>query len=151
MTSTIMPANTWSWPVNGRKIVRTDWPPAQVSTRATKPARRWNRPSSNPHGRAHNKGLMMWYTGSRGTVGRGWWWYTWTSSQLIRELLGTSGLKEGAVVVVGEKSPQGKTEQLEGRWDIASRALRRRNDGTPVGSSGQIASRRGKCYAYAHC
>jgi hypothetical protein len=33
----------------------------------------------------------------------------------IRELLGTSGLKEGAMVAVGEKSPQGKTEKLVGR------------------------------------
>jgi hypothetical protein len=34
---------------------------------------------------------------------------------LMRELLGTSGLKKEAVVAVGEKSPQEKTEQLEGR------------------------------------
>jgi hypothetical protein len=31
-----------------------------------------------------------------------WWWYIWTGSQLIREPLGTSGLKEGEARAVGE-------------------------------------------------
>jgi hypothetical protein len=43
---------------------------------------------------------------ARGTLGRGWWWYTRTGSHLIRKLLGTSGLKEGAVGAVGEQPPQ---------------------------------------------
>jgi hypothetical protein len=33
---------------------------------------------------------------------KGLWWYTWTTWHLIRELLGTSGLKEEAVGAVGE-------------------------------------------------
>jgi hypothetical protein len=44
----------------------------------------------------------MWYTGSRGTLDRVWWWYTWTGSNHIRDLLETSDLKEGAVVAVEE-------------------------------------------------
>jgi hypothetical protein len=34
--------------------------------------------------------------------GWGWWSYTWIGLHLIRELLRTSSLEEGAVVVVGE-------------------------------------------------
>jgi hypothetical protein len=45
---------------------------------------------------------MMWCTRSRGTLNWGWWWYTWTGSHLIRELLRRSGLKEGAAAAVGE-------------------------------------------------
>jgi hypothetical protein len=58
--STIMPADTWSWPVTGWKLVKADLANcAGVSTRATSccsitlPARRRNRPVSNPHERAH--------------------------------------------------------------------------------------------------
>jgi hypothetical protein len=40
---------------------------------------------------------------------------SWTGSQLIRELLGTSGLKEGAVGAVVEQSPQRKKEQFARR------------------------------------
>jgi hypothetical protein len=32
-------------------------------------------------------------------------WYTWTGLHFIRELLGTSGLKEGEAGTVGEQSP----------------------------------------------
>jgi hypothetical protein len=41
-------------------------------------------------------------TGSRGTLGQGWWWYTWTDWNLIRELLKMRDLKEGAAGAVGE-------------------------------------------------
>jgi hypothetical protein len=62
-------------------------------------------------------GYGKWVTGHRGGVGPlqnetwdvksgtidlGWWCYTGTSSHLIREPLGTSGLKEGTAGVVGE-------------------------------------------------
>jgi hypothetical protein len=35
-------------------------------------------------------------TDGKGTRGRSCWWYTFTGSHLIREPLGSSGLKEGA-------------------------------------------------------
>jgi hypothetical protein len=33
--STVMPANTWSWPVTGWKLVTTDWSTARATMRAT--------------------------------------------------------------------------------------------------------------------
>jgi hypothetical protein len=57
-----------------------------------------------------------------------------------------SGLKEGEVVAVEEKTPQRKkAEQLGGRSDITSRSLGRRKLGTPVGYSGQTTLRREEC------
>jgi hypothetical protein len=54
------------------------------------------------------------HTYHKGTLDRGWWWYTWTGSHLIRELLGkSSGLKAGAV---GEQSLWGMNRR-ERRWD----------------------------------
>jgi hypothetical protein len=43
-----------------------------------------------------------WYTGSSGTLGRSSWCYAWTDWHLIKEPIGTSGLKEGAAGAVGE-------------------------------------------------
>jgi hypothetical protein len=43
---------------------------------------------------------MMFYTGSRKTLGRDGWWYTWTGSMLNRELLQTSSLNDGAARAV---------------------------------------------------
>jgi hypothetical protein len=41
-------------------------------------------------------------------------WYTWIGSHLIRELLGTSGLKEGTMVAIEEKLPQSeRTKEKE--------------------------------------
>jgi hypothetical protein len=37
--------------------------------------------------------------------------YIWIYWYISRELLGTSGLKEGAVVAVGEQSPQEKLKK----------------------------------------
>jgi hypothetical protein len=42
------------------------------------------------------------YRGSSGTLDWVWWWYTWTAWHLIREVLRTSGLEEGAARAVGE-------------------------------------------------
>jgi hypothetical protein len=42
----------------------------------------------------------------------GWWWCTWIDWNLIKESLGTSALKKGAVVVGGEWTPL-KTEPQE--------------------------------------
>jgi hypothetical protein len=61
----------------------------------------------------------MWYTGSRGTLGRGWRQYTWTDWHLIRELLRTSNLKERL-----ETDHCGGTEPEES--DVSSRNLRRK-------------------------
>jgi hypothetical protein len=47
--------------------------------------------------------LMMWCTGFSGTLEQGWWSYTWTGSHLIRQPLGTSSPKEGAVGQVGKQ------------------------------------------------
>jgi hypothetical protein len=46
--------------------------------------------------------INRWYTGSRETLNRRWWWYVWAGSHLIRELLGTRDLKEGAVRAVAQ-------------------------------------------------
>jgi hypothetical protein len=45
---------------------------------------------------------MMWYTGSKRNLDRGYKKYTWTGWHLIRELFGTNALKERADVAVGE-------------------------------------------------
>jgi hypothetical protein len=45
-----------------------------------------------------------------------WWWYARTGSHVIREPLGTSGLKEGAAGAVGEESPRDSSHE-EGRRD----------------------------------
>jgi hypothetical protein len=56
----------------------------------------------------------------------GWWWCTWIDRNLIIESLGMSGLKEGAVVAVGElslrerpshkKMSQAETSEKKERW-----------------------------------
>jgi hypothetical protein len=52
----------------------------------------------------------------------GWWWNTWTDSWVIRESLGTSGLKEGAVRAVGELSPWAPSHR-EGRRSRSQTSL----------------------------
>jgi hypothetical protein len=58
LTSTIKPANIWSWPVIEWKPVTTAWPTAQATKTVTKcgyitqPALKESHPSFNPHGGA---------------------------------------------------------------------------------------------------
>jgi hypothetical protein len=42
------------------------------------------------------------HTDQKENLDRSSWWYTWTGSHLIRELLMMSGLKEGKAGAVGE-------------------------------------------------
>jgi hypothetical protein len=57
---------------------------------------------------------------------------TWTNWNLLRELLGAGGLKEGAVGVVGEKSqqkrPSGFQEGETSQAETSERKERQRND-----------------------
>jgi hypothetical protein len=93
------------------KTCQTEWPTVWATTSAincgsiTQPTWKGNRPSSNPQRRACKRQQptqMMWYTGYRGTLDQGWWWYIWTDWKDITEPLGMSGLKEEAAWAVVE-------------------------------------------------
>jgi hypothetical protein len=77
----------------------------------------------------------------------GWWWYTWTDWNLLREPLGASNLKEGALWAVGEKSLPRKKKKLSNlkEGEILQAGTWERNGDTPIGSLWLTALRREQC------
>jgi hypothetical protein len=79
---------------------------------------------------------MIWDTWFSGTLEQRWWWYIWTDSHLIREPLGTSGLKKGAAGAAREYS-QWEPNHREG-W-------RGRSQTSQAQPSGRAALRKEQC------
>jgi hypothetical protein len=71
--------------------------------------------------------------------------------KLIREPLGTSPLKEGADVAVGERTTGRKETPSQRKWTLQAQPPEEKNCDTPLGYSGRRAFRREQCGLFTPC